>query len=196
MSVKGVSSRLSQGERTSLLGHGGATLWFTGLPAAGKTTLTVELERKLVSRGRAAYRLDGDTVRRDLCGDLGFDRDARAENVRRVALVSRLLADAGVLALVALISPYTADRELARQLHDALSLPFFEIFVDTPIEVCQQRDPKGLYEGARRGEVAALTGVDDPYEPPARPDLRVPPQPLGHSVQSVLELLSVSRLIS
>jgi bifunctional enzyme CysN/CysC len=195
MSVKGVSSKMSQYERTSLLGHGGATLWFTGLPAAGKTTLTVELERELVSRGRPAYRLDGDTVRRDLCGDLGFDREARAENVRRVALVSRLLADAGVLALVALISPYTADRELARGVHGALSLPFLEIFVDTPIELCQQRDPKGLYERARRGELEALTGVDDPYERPSNPDLRLSPQPLERSVQSVLELLSSQRLV-
>ncbi len=192
MSVQGVSRTLSRAERTANLHHNGATVWFTGLPAAGKTTLTTELERVLVGAGRPAYCLDGDLLRQDLCRDLGFDRAGRAENVRRAAQVARLLADAGVVVLVALISPYARDREEARALHEALAIPFFEVYLDTPLEVCQERDPKGLYQRSRQGEVAALTGVDDPYEPPANPDLRLPPQPLERSVQSVLEMLSAA----
>ncbi len=173
----------------------GATVWFTGLPAAGKTTLSVALERALTSGGHQAYRLDGDEVRRNLCADLGFDRAARAENVRRVAHVARLLADAGSLVLVALVSPYATDRRRARELHAEIGLPFVEIFLDTPIGVCRERDPKGLYERARRGELTGLTGFDDPYEPPASPDLRLAPEPLEQSVHRVLDALSAAALI-
>jgi len=168
----------------------GATVWFTGLPGAGKTTLSCAVERALMDADHVAYRLDGDEVRRTLCADLGFDRAARAENVRRVACVARMLADAGVIALVALISPYESDRAAARELHEQADLRFIEVYVDTPVEVCRQRDPKGLYAGAVAGDVHLLTGVDDPYERPQRPDLRLGPQPLEQSVRAVLDVLA------
>jgi bifunctional enzyme CysN/CysC len=180
---------LSRAERRAALQRNGATIWFTGLPAAGKTTLSAAVERALVDAGHPAYRLDGDEVRRELCGDLGFDRASRAENVRRVAHVARLLADAGVLVLVALVSPYAVDRAGARELHAAVELPFVEVFLDTPVSVCEERDPKGMYARARRGELAHFTGVDDPYEAPEAPDLRLPPRPLERSVADVLATL-------
>ena len=180
---------LSRAQRQAALGHRGATVWFTGLPASGKTTLSAAVERALVDGGHLAYRLDGDEVRRELCGDLGFDRSGRAENVRRVAHVARILADASVLVLVALVSPYAVDRARARELHETIGLPFVEVFVDTPIEVCEQRDPKGMYARARRGELRGFTGVDDPYEPPANPDLRLAVQPPDRSVRAVLRTL-------
>jgi bifunctional enzyme CysN/CysC len=172
----------------------GGTVWFTGLPAAGKTTLSAALERALLATGHPAYRLDGDELRRHLCDDLGFDRAARAENVRRVAHVARLLADAGSIVLVALVSPYAEDRGRARELHAEIGLPFLEVFLDTPLGICRQRDPKGLYARALRGELSGLTGVDDPYEPPPSPELRLTPEPLERSVQRVLEALSAAEL--
>lgn len=153
----------------------GATVWFTGLSGSGKSTVAVECERLLVAAGRPAYVLDGDNVRHGLNGDLGFSAADRAENVRRVGHVARLFADAGVVALVPLISPYRADRDLVRRLHAEAGLPFLEVFVDTPIEVCEQRDPKGLYRKARAGEIKGFTGVDDPYEPPTAPELVLRP---------------------
>ena len=120
------------------------------------------------------YTLDGDNLRHGLNGDLGFSADDRAENVRRVGEVARLFADAGVVALVPLISPYRAGRDRPRALHEAAGLVFVEVFVDTPLEVCEQRDPKGLYAKARAGELTGFTGIDDPYEPPLTPDLVVP----------------------
>jgi adenylyl-sulfate kinase len=168
----------------------GATVWFTGLPGAGKTTLASAVERALLSSDHAVYRLDGDELRRTICADLGFDRAARGENVRRVAHIARMLADAGVIALVALISPYESDRAAARQLHQQADLRFIEVHVDTPVEVCRQRDPKGLYAGAMAGDVHLLTGVDDPYEPPEHPELRLGPQPLEDSVRAVLDVLA------
>jgi bifunctional enzyme CysN/CysC len=150
----------------------------------------VEREEVITATASApAYRLDGDEVRRNLCRDLGFDRESRSENVRRVANVARVLADAGVVVLVALISPYAEDREQARESHDQIGVPFLEVFVDTPAEVCRERDPKGLYAGSDAGEVRRLTGVDDPYEPPRDPDLRVSPGPLEQSVAAVLAAL-------
>src|SRR5262249_27710215 len=128
----------------------------------------------LTERGLLSYTLDGDNLRHGLNGDLGFGADDRAENVRRVGEVARLFADAGVVALVPLISPYRAGRDHARALHEAAGLPFFEVFVDTPIEICEQRDPKGLYAQARAGKITGFTGVDDPYEPPVAPDLVLP----------------------
>jgi len=181
---------LSREERRSLLGYTGATVWFTGLPGAGKTTLSAAVERALISEGCTAYRLDGDEVRRHLCSDLGFDHASRTENVRRVANVARVLSDAGVIVLVALISPYAADREQAHRLHDDIGVPFIEVFVDTPVEVCRSRDPKGLYAGARRGDVKRMTGVNDPYEAPEHPHLRIAPQLLADSVKDVLEALA------
>jgi bifunctional enzyme CysN/CysC len=150
-------------------------VWLTGLSGSGKSTVAVEVERSLVSSGRLAYVLDGDNIRHGLNGDLGFSADDRAENVRRVGHVARLLADAGIVALVPLISPYRADRDRVRALHEDAALPFHEVFVDTPIEICEQRDPKGLYAKARAGEITGFTGVDDPYEAPVAPDLTLRP---------------------
>ncbi len=153
----------------------GATIWLTGLSGSGKSTVAAECERLLIEAGRPAYVLDGDNVRHGLNGDLGYTADDRAENVRRVGHVARLMADAGVVVLVPLISPYRADRELVRRLHEEAALPFAEVFVDTPIELCEQRDPKGLYAKARAGELTGFTGVDDPYEAPEAPELVLTP---------------------
>ena len=153
----------------------GATVWLTGLSGSGKSSVAVAVERSLVGAGRPAYVLDGDNLRHGLNGDLGFSAEDRAENVRRVGHVARLLADAGIVVLVPLISPYRADRERVRELHDEAGLPFLEVFVDTPIELCEQRDPKGLYKRARAGELTGFTGIDDPYEAPTDPDLVLRP---------------------
>jgi adenylyl-sulfate kinase len=151
----------------------GATVWFTGLSGSGKSTVASAVTTLLTERGVLTYTLDGDNLRHGLNGDLGFSADDRAENVRRVGEVARLFADAGVIALVPLISPYRAGRDHARALHDAAGLDFVEVFVDTPIEVCEQRDPKGLYKKARAGELKGFTGIDDPYEAPLRAELVV-----------------------
>lgn len=166
---------VSSAERAAALGGAGMTVWLTGLSGSGKSTVSVEVERLLLARGRAAYMLDGDNIRHGLNGDLGFSAADRTENVRRVAHVARLMADAGVVALVPLISPYRADRDNARALHAAAGIPFVEVFVDTPIELCEQRDPKGLYAKARAGEIKDFTGIDAPYEAPLAPELRLVP---------------------
>ena len=166
-------SALTRAERWRSLGQRGATLWLTGLPASGKSTLAAEVERRLVTAGRQAYRLDGDNLRHGLNGDLGFDAAGRAENVRRTAHVAALLADSGAVAIVSLVSPYAADRAAARAVHEQAGVPFVEVFVDTPLQECERRDPKGLYARARRGEIAAFTGISDRYDEPAAPDARV-----------------------
>ncbi|MBK1785468.1 adenylyl-sulfate kinase [Prauserella cavernicola] len=153
----------------------GATIWLTGLPGSGKSTVAVELERRLVALGRSAYLLDGDNLRHGLNSDLGFSPRDRAENVRRAGEVAALFADAGVVAVVSLISPYRAGREEVRALHERAGLPFVEVHVDTPLEVCEARDPKGLYARARAGELPGFTGVDDLYEPPSAPELVLRP---------------------
>jgi bifunctional enzyme CysN/CysC len=162
---------VARGERPSL----GATVWLTGLSGSGKSTVAVAAERVLVAAGRPAYVLDGDNLRHGLNADLGFSAADRAENVRRVGHVAALLADAGVVALVPLVSPYRVDRDLVRALHEEAGLPFAEVFVDTPLELCEQRDPKGLYRKARAGELTGFTGIDDPYEAPTAPELVLRP---------------------
>jgi bifunctional enzyme CysN/CysC len=169
--VRWQGSRVTREQRREALGRSGATLWFTGLPGAGKSTVAAAVEERLLKLGRPAFLLDGDNLRHGLNGDLGFDEGARAENVRRTAHVARLLADSGTIALVSLVSPYAADRQSAASLHAADELEFFEVFVDAPLELCEQRDPKGLYARARAGELSGMTGVGAPYEPPADPDL-------------------------
>jgi bifunctional enzyme CysN/CysC len=169
--VRWQGSRMTRERRREALGHGGATLWFTGLPGAGKSTVAAAVEERLLEMGRPAFLLDGDNLRHGLNGDLGFDEGARAENVRRTAHVARLLAESGTVALVSLVSPYAADRRAAAALHATDDLQFMEVFVDAPLELCEQRDPKGLYARARAGELAGMTGVGAPYEPPADPDL-------------------------
>jgi len=154
----------------------GATVWLTGLSGSGKSTVAVEVERQLVAAGRGAYLLDGDNIRHGLNADLGFSAAERTENVRRVGQVARLFADAGLVAVVPLISPYRADRDLVRAMHDEARLPFVEVHVDTPIELCEARDPKGLYAKARAGEITGFTGIDDPYEAPEHPELVLRPE--------------------
>jgi bifunctional enzyme CysN/CysC len=161
--------QVARADRPSL----GATIWLTGLSGSGKSTVAAACEARLVAFGRPSYVLDGDNVRHGLNGDLGFSAEDRAENVRRVGHVARLMADAGLVVLVPLISPFRADRDAARARHAEADLPFHEVFVDTPIELCEQRDPKGLYAKARAGELTGFTGIDDPYEAPLAPDLVV-----------------------
>ena len=147
------------------------TLWFTGLPGAGKTTLAMHLEARLVRAGRPAYVLDGDNLRHGLCRDLGFSDEDRSENIRRTAEVCRLFNDAGVIALSALVSPLAAQREMARDIVGPSC--FFEIHVATPLAVCESRDPKGLYRLTRQGSLKGLTGVDGRYEAPLHPHLKL-----------------------
>jgi bifunctional enzyme CysN/CysC len=181
------SSAVTRQERATK----GMTIWLTGLSGSGKSSVGAELERRLVASGRPAYLLDGDNLRHGLNAGLGFTAEDRAENVRRVGEVARLFADAGVVAIVSLVSPYRSDREKVRAAHAAAALPFVEVFVDTPIEVCEARDPKGMYAKARAGEITGFTGVDDPYEPPAAPDLRLRPEDgdAAHQAAAVLALV-------
>lgn len=153
----------------------GVTVWFTGLSGSGKSTVAAICEQRLLENGRPAYLLDGDNLRHGLNADLGFSAADRSENIRRVGAVARLFADAGLVALVPVISPYRADRERARVAHADAGLRFLEVYVDTPIDVCESRDPKGLYARARAGEITGFTGVDDPYEAPLQPELRLTP---------------------
>lgn len=151
----------------------GATVWFTGLSGAGKSTVAGELASLLVASGEAAFVLDGDDLREGLNSDLGFASEDRAENVRRVGEVALLLSRAGHVTLVTVISPYAAGRDHVRARHGAAGVPFVEVHVATPIEVCEARDPKGLYRRARAGEIERFTGVSDPYEAPASPEVRL-----------------------
>jgi adenylyl-sulfate kinase len=157
-------------------GSKGATVWFTGLPSSGKSSIAYIVEEGLVESGRPAYVLDGDNLRHGLNGDLGFSAEDRAENVRRAGEVAALFAEAGVVALVSLVSPYAADRDRARRAHERAGLPFAEAYVSTPPEECERRDPKGLWARARAGELTGFTGVDDPYEAPATPELTLGPE--------------------
>lgn len=182
---------VSRDERRRAAGVAGASIWFTGLSGSGKSTVAAAVERLLLEAGRIAYLLDGDNLRHGLNGDLGFDTASRNENVRRVAEVARLFADAGVIALVPVISPYREGREHARAIHREAALPFLEVFVDTPIEICEQRDPKGLYRKARAGEITGFTGIDDPYEAPLAPDVRIDgaTTPVEQAARLVIEAL-------
>ncbi len=181
---------LGRDERAGALGHRGSTVWFTGLSGSGKSTVAAACERLLVADGRPAYLLDGDNLRHGLNGDLGFSAADRDENVRRVAEVARLFADAGVVALVPLISPYREARRRARALHEAAGVSFLEVFVDTPLEVCEERDPKGLYAKARAGGLTGMTGIDDPYEAPESPDLVLIPDD-GGAVAAATRVLAL-----
>jgi len=180
---------VERAQRWDSIGQRGATVWFTGLPASGKSTVSAAVEAELVRAGRAAYRLDGDNLRHGVCGDLGFTAEDRDRNVRRTAEVARLFADAGVVALVSVVSPYADARAFARELHERDGLRFIEVYVNTPIEVCEARDPKGLYARAKAGHLHGFTGVDDPYEPPVAPDVELRCLDVELSVERVLEAL-------
>jgi adenylyl-sulfate kinase len=182
------SGKVTREDRARVSGGEGMTVWLTGLSGSGKSTIAVAVEAALLERGRHAYLLDGDNLRHGLNGNLGFSAEDRAENVRRVGEVAKLLADAGTVVLVSLVSPYAADRDRVRAVHADAGLRFVEVFVDTPLEECERRDPKGLYAKARAGELKGMTGIDDPYEPPARPELTLWPadQPVDQAVAAVL----------
>ena len=158
-------------EREALLKQKGCTIWFTGLSGSGKSTIAYTLEHALVQRGHLAYVLDGDNIRHGLNKNLGFSAADREENIRRIGEVAKLFADLGAITMTSFISPYRKDRDGVRALHAEGNLPFLEVHVATPIETCEQRDPKGLYKKARAGQLKNFTGIDDPYEAPAKPEL-------------------------
>ncbi len=191
-------SRTTRQKRWESLGQRGATLWFTGLPGAGKSTVAGAVEERLIAAGQAAFLLDGDNLRHGINGDLGFDEQGRRENVRRTAHVARLFAESGMIALVGLVSPYANDREEAAALHAAVELEFIEVFVDAPLALCEQRDPKGLYARARAGELRDFTGVGAPYEAPAQPHLVLGSceETVQQEADRVLELLAARGFIS
>ena len=184
-------------DRAERLGQQGATIWFTGLSGSGKSTVAVSVEHALHELGRHAYRLDGDNVRHGLNGDLGFGPEDRDENIRRVGEVSALMADSGLLVLSSFISPFRAERSRVRALHEAAGLPFLEIFVDVPLDVAESRDPKGLYQRARAGEIPDFTGIHQPYESPEAPELRLPTSELSlqDSTAKVIDVLRQHSLI-
>ena len=190
--------RVTREERWQRLGLVGVTLWFTGLSGSGKSTVAAAVEAELLNRKLFAYRLDGDNVRHGLNANLGFGAGDRNENIRRVGEVSKLFADAGAIVLAAFISPYRADRQLVRRLHEEAGLKFLEVHVATSIEVCESRDPKGLYRKARAGQITGFTGVDDPYEPPDAAELVLDTGSLdvSHAVQSVLETMRQHGVLS
>jgi adenylyl-sulfate kinase len=170
-------------------GHAGCVVWLTGLSAAGKSTVACELERQLFARGRHVYVLDGDVLRRGLCADLGYSSEARTENIRRAGEVARLLADAGIICVAAFISPYRADRDAIRaRMPDRR---FIEVFVDSPLAVCEARDPKGLYARARAGKVGEFTGISAPYEPPLHPEIVLPTDQItpGEAAARIVQFL-------
>lgn len=168
----------------------GKTVWFTGLSGSGKSSVAMLVEQKLLEKGSAAYVLDGDNLRHGLNADLGFSMADRAENLRRLAHVAALLADCGNVVLVPAISPLTEQREMARNVHATAGFDFIEVFCDTPLDECEQRDPKGLYAKARAGEIANFTGIDSPYQPPANPDLRLTPdRSVEEQAQRIVDLL-------
>jgi adenylylsulfate kinase len=164
---------VTRDERAALLKQKGATLWFTGLSGSGKSTIAFTLEHALMQRGRLAYVLDGDNIRTGLNKNLGFSAADREENIRRIGEVAKLFADAGVLTMASFISPYRKDRDVVRALHVEAKVPFIEVHLATPIETCEQRDPKGLYKKARAGQLKGFTGIDDPYEAPLQAEITI-----------------------
>ncbi len=183
-------SQVTAAQRAANLGHEGFTVWFTGLSGSGKSTLAFAVERALLERGVAAYVLDGDNIRFGLNRDLGFGPEDRTENIRRIGEVCRLFQDAGMVVLTAFISPYAADRDRVRALHP--DGRFVEVFVDTPLEVCERRDVKGLYAKARAGEIQEFSGISAPYEPPKNPEIRIDTtRQLDACVQMIVDRLAL-----
>jgi adenylylsulfate kinase len=181
---------VTRADREQVNGHRGCIVWLTGLSGSGKSTIAVELEKRLWDRGMRAFILDGDNIRHGLNKNLGFSPADRTENIRRIGEVAKLFVDAGMVAITAFISPYRADRDQVRALVGAKD--FVEVFVDCPLEVCEQRDVKGLYEKARAGKIPEFTGISAPYEAPVDPEvtLRTHEQPPEASAAQVLEYLA------
>lgn len=163
-------TNVSRQDREKLLKQKGVLIWFTGLSGSGKSTVATMLEKKLHDLGKLTYLLDGDNVRHGLNSDLGFSKEDRVENIRRIAEISKLFVDSGVITIATFISPFIKDREAVRQL---LKTDFIEVYVDCPLDVCEKRDPKGIYKKARKGEIKDFTGIDSPYEPPINPEITV-----------------------
>ena len=176
--------KVKKEQRWKLNNHQGAVLWFTGMSGAGKSSIANQVDVAMNEKGIRTYLLDGDNIRHGLCKDLGFSLEDRAENIRRVGEVCKLMADSGVVVLAALISPYTADRDGVRERVEE-NASFFEVYVKASLETCESRDPKGLYKMAREGKIKNFTGIDDPYEEPTKPDLV-----LDSDTKSVPELAS------
>lgn len=191
MGRSGEGSGVAPHERAALMGQQPRLLWFTGLSAAGKTTIATRLDRRLHGLGRHTFLLDGDAMRQGLSNDLGFSDGDRVENIRRAGEVARLMVEAGLIVLAAFISPFRADRRLVRSLFAPDQ--FAEIFVDAPLAVAEARDPKGLYRRARAGEIPRFTGIDSPYEPPEAPELRIDTTTLSpdEAVEQILRDLSL-----
>ncbi|UFT98047.1 adenylyl-sulfate kinase [Radiobacillus kanasensis] len=189
-------SKVTKTDRRKLKKHYSVLLWFTGLSGSGKSTISVELEKALYELGVHTYRLDGDNVRHGLNKNLGFSPRDRTENIRRIGEVSKLMVDAGLITLAAFISPFREDRDQVRELFDPEE--FIEIYVDSSLEVCEQRDPKGLYKKARSGEIKGFTGIDAPYEEPRSPELviRTEDQSVQEAVQMILEYMITHHYIT
>ncbi|CDK29993.1 unnamed protein product [Kuraishia capsulata CBS 1993] len=189
---------LTHEERKASRGQSGVTVWLTGLSASGKSTIACALEQYLLEQGISAYRLDGDNVRFGLNKDLGFSEADRNENIRRIAEVSRLFADSCTVAITSFISPYKADRQKARELHKQDNLPFVEVHVDVPIDVAEQRDPKGLYKKAREGLIKEFTGISAPYEAPESPEILLKTTELSveESAKKIVDYLVENKLIT
>jgi len=165
-------THVGRSDRESRRGHKGATIWFTGLSGSGKSTIANEVDRRLYEQGRFSYVLDGDNVRHGMNGDLGFSPEDRTENIRRIGEVAKLFVDAGALVLTAFISPYREDRDRVRNIADRPG-DFIEVFVECALDVCEERDPKGLYKKARSGEIPNFTGISAPYEEPEQAEITV-----------------------
>jgi adenylyl-sulfate kinase len=184
-------AKVTPQRRTAQNGHRGAVVWLTGLSGAGKSTIAQALETELFARGMHTYVLDGDNIRHGLNSNLGFSPDDRVENIRRVGEVAKLMADAGTVAITAFISPYRMDRQRAREIALEAKAEFIEVFVDAPLSVCEERDPKQLYKKARAGEIRDFTGIDAPYELPENPEIvvRTAEQSVDESVAGILQQL-------
>lgn len=188
---------ISRDDRYQILRQKGATVWFTGLSGSGKSTIAVALEKALHSMNKLSYRLDGDNVRLGINKNLSFSEEDRKENIRRIGEIAKLFGDAGTISLSSFISPYKADRDEVRALHEAANLPFVEVFVDCSLSVAEERDPKGLYKKARAGEIRNFTGIDDPYEAPESPEihLRTDEMSLQEEVSIVIDYLMMHDII-
>ncbi len=181
--------KITAEERARQNQHSGCVVWLTGLSAAGKSTIATELERELFAQNKHAYVLDGDNMRHGLCSDLGFSPEDRKENIRRIGEVAKLFAEAGFVCITAFISPYRSDRDMARKI--VPEGKFVEVYLNVSVEVCEQRDPKGLYAKARAGQIKEFTGISAPYEPPLKPELelRTDKTSLAECVAAILERL-------
>jgi len=189
---------VTRDDRAKILGQKGATLWFTGLSGSGKSTIAVALEQALAARGKLSYRLDGDNIRLGINKNLGFSAEDRTENIRRIGEISKLFVDTGIITLSSFVSPYRADRDLVRELHEQADMDFIEVHVDVPLDVAESRDPKGLYKKARAGEIPNFTGISDPYEAPLAAEvvLNSAEMSLRQEVDLLLELMEQRGLLS